>query len=368
MKKLLLAVALSCALQAQVPTTPAVVPHLTFVNNSGLACAGCSLATFAAGTTTPQATYTDSSGMNQNTNPIILGADGGANIWLGTQSYKLVLKDTDGSTVFSVDNVNSSNISTCGSAGAVQSANSGGTGLTCDPTITINTASHTLNIGTLPTGHVTIGALGTPTSWSFDTTSPATALASLGTALFAYPGAGIPNSSGTAWGTSYSASNTIPANFVSTLNQNSTGTAANLSGTPALPNGTTATTQAVADNTTLLATDAFVLANVATTAKTCNANGCYRVETDGTIEAWGTATGCTTSSGQCTASVTFPTTFTTTTNLSIQATCISTSTNCAIAASSVSTTGFVGDVGAVVRVGGSGSDLTAMISWSARGN
>ena len=38
-------------------------------------------------------------------------------------------------------------------------------------------------------------------------------------------------------------------------------TAANLSGTPALPNGTTATTQSVGDNSTKLATTAFVLAN-----------------------------------------------------------------------------------------------------------
>jgi hypothetical protein len=38
-------------------------------------------------------------------------------------------------------------------------------------------------------------------------------------------------------------------------------TAANLSGTPALPNGTTGTTQMVGDNTTKLATDAFVIAN-----------------------------------------------------------------------------------------------------------
>jgi len=46
-----------------------------------------------------------------------------------------------------------------------------------------------------------------------------------------------------------------------TFNQNTSGTAANLSGTPALPNGTTATTQGAADNTTKIATDAFVLAN-----------------------------------------------------------------------------------------------------------
>jgi len=43
-----------------------------------------------------------------------------------------------------------------------------------------------------------------------------------------------------------------------TLNQNTTGTAANLSGTPALPNGTAATTQTTGDNSTKLATTAFV--------------------------------------------------------------------------------------------------------------
>jgi Right handed beta helix region len=56
---------------------------------------------------------------------------------------------------------------------------------------------------------------------------------------------------------------TISAAHVATLNQNTTGTAANLSGTPALPSGTTATTQTAGDNTTKLATDAFVLANAA---------------------------------------------------------------------------------------------------------
>lgn len=48
-----------------------------------------------------------------------------------------------------------------------------------------------------------------------------------------------------------------------TLNQNTTGTAANLSGTPALPSGTTGTSQSVDDNTAKLATDAFVLAQAA---------------------------------------------------------------------------------------------------------
>lgn len=48
-----------------------------------------------------------------------------------------------------------------------------------------------------------------------------------------------------------------------TLNQNTTGTASNLSGTPSLPNGTTATTQTGSDNTTKLATDAFVQTAIA---------------------------------------------------------------------------------------------------------
>lgn len=43
-----------------------------------------------------------------------------------------------------------------------------------------------------------------------------------------------------------------------TFNQSTTGTAANLSGTPALPDGTTATTQSQADNSTKLATTAYV--------------------------------------------------------------------------------------------------------------
>jgi hypothetical protein len=63
-------------------------------------------------------------------------------------------------------------------------------------------------------------------------------------------------------------SGTIGAARVPTLNQSTTGTAANLSGTPALPNGTTATTQTVGDNTTKIATDAFVLANASGSGNT----------------------------------------------------------------------------------------------------
>lgn len=57
---------------------------------------------------------------------------------------------------------------------------------------------------------------------------------------------------------------TVIAADIPTLNQNTSGTAANLSGTPALPNGTTATTQSQADGTTKIATDAYVDTGLAT--------------------------------------------------------------------------------------------------------
>jgi len=90
-----------------------------------------------------------------------------------------------------------------------------------------------------------------------------------------YPAAGIPNSTGAAWTTSYNGSNQIPASIapgtpltaaavdaVGALTNSTSGTAANLSGTPALPNGTTATTQTNGDSTTELANDAFVQAAI----------------------------------------------------------------------------------------------------------
>ena len=50
----------------------------------------------------------------------------------------------------------------------------------------------------------------------------------------------------------------ILSGTVPTWNQNTNGTASNLSGTPAIPNGTTATTQSQADGSTKLATTAYV--------------------------------------------------------------------------------------------------------------
>ncbi len=60
-------------------------------------------------------------------------------------------------------------------------------------------------------------------SWSYSLSNPSTG----GGMVWPVGAAGIPNYTGSsAWGTSYSASNQIPATFVSTLNQSTTGNAA----------------------------------------------------------------------------------------------------------------------------------------------
>lgn len=76
-----------------------------FLDNNGLPLAGGQIFTYAAGTTTPLATYTDESGLTPNTNPVILDASGSANIWIGDDSYKFVLEDSLGNSIKTVDNV-----------------------------------------------------------------------------------------------------------------------------------------------------------------------------------------------------------------------------------------------------------------------
>ena len=80
------------------------------------------LYTYAAGTSTPTATYTDSAGSVQNTNPIVLNSDGRtpSEIWLidGT-AYKFVLKTSAGATIATYDNLSGSLTSTSSAIASV---------------------------------------------------------------------------------------------------------------------------------------------------------------------------------------------------------------------------------------------------------
>jgi hypothetical protein len=79
-----------------------------FFNNSGVPLAGGKLFTYAAGTTTPQVSYTTSAGNVAHSNPIILDSAGrvpSGEIWITSQSYKFVLKDSTDVLIATYDNI-----------------------------------------------------------------------------------------------------------------------------------------------------------------------------------------------------------------------------------------------------------------------
>jgi len=76
-----------------------------FIDAAGIPLAGGFLYTYVAGTTTPQATYTDAAASTPNSNPIVLDSRGEANIWLTGASYKFKLTDANGTEIWTVDNI-----------------------------------------------------------------------------------------------------------------------------------------------------------------------------------------------------------------------------------------------------------------------
>jgi hypothetical protein len=79
-----------------------------FFSNDGLPLNAGKLYTYQAGSTTPLTTYTDSSGLIANTNPIILGTDGRppSTIWLlDGFFYKFVLANSSNVTIQTYDNL-----------------------------------------------------------------------------------------------------------------------------------------------------------------------------------------------------------------------------------------------------------------------
>ena len=79
-----------------------------FFDDSGNPLTGGLLYSYAAGTTTPAATYTDNTGTVLNSNPIVLDSAGRptSQIWLTNfNSYKFVLQNSALVQVWSMDNI-----------------------------------------------------------------------------------------------------------------------------------------------------------------------------------------------------------------------------------------------------------------------
>lgn len=75
-----------------------------YFDSNGDPLAGGKLYTYVAGTTVPIASYSDNSG-TPNTNPVILDADGEADIYLADGSYKIVLTDANDVSQWTRDNI-----------------------------------------------------------------------------------------------------------------------------------------------------------------------------------------------------------------------------------------------------------------------
>ena len=99
-----------------------------FFDSNGVPLAGGRLYTYAAGSTTPETTYTSSTGATANSNPIILNSagrvSGTTEVWLTiTTAYKFVLKTDADVQLWSADD-----ISGIAGVGNPLPVSSGGTG------------------------------------------------------------------------------------------------------------------------------------------------------------------------------------------------------------------------------------------------
>jgi hypothetical protein len=103
-------------------TALATPPKLQFLDANGAPLVGGKLYTYAAGTTTPQVSYTDFGGGTANANPVILNSRGEASVWLGTALYKMALYSATDVLIWTVDNIG-------GFATLAQLAASGGSAL-----------------------------------------------------------------------------------------------------------------------------------------------------------------------------------------------------------------------------------------------
>ena len=133
-------------------TSLSPTPKLQFFDANGAPLAGGLLYTYAAGTTTPLTSYTDSTGVSANTNPIVLDSRGEANVWLEGAIYKFALYTSVGVLIWTVDNINGSTFSVNATGDGTTTAFSVVNGFTA---IYINGVYQNRNTYTVTSGTVT---------------------------------------------------------------------------------------------------------------------------------------------------------------------------------------------------------------------
>jgi len=199
-----------------------------FFSNSGVPLAGGLLYTYAAGTTTPLATYTTAAGTTANSNPIVLNSAGRLSneVWLtSTLTYKFILKDSDGVTIATYDDIpgiGSANGLTSGTSILAGNGSGGFNNVVIGSNLSFvgGTLSATASGGS----GVTSVALTAPAAFTV-TGSPVT---STGTLAIAYSGTPVPVSSGGTGTSSLTANAVVLGNGTSTVQFVAPGTAGNV--------------------------------------------------------------------------------------------------------------------------------------------
>jgi hypothetical protein len=112
-----------------------------FFDNNGIPLAGGKLYAYAAGTTTPQPTYTTFVGNVNHPNPIVLNSAGrvpsGGEVWLDAVRYKFVLETSASVLIATYDNISG--------GGAVIVQNYTGNGATVAYAVTGNVTNVYIN-------------------------------------------------------------------------------------------------------------------------------------------------------------------------------------------------------------------------------
>jgi len=213
-----------------------------FFDNNGAILSGGLLYTYAAGTTTPQTTYTSSGGGTANSNPIVLDSAGrvSGEIWLTSNlSYKFVLNTSLGVTIGTYDNISSVQGSVAADIAALQAA---------DTTFALKGANTDITSLASPA----LGAATATTQTAGDNTTKVATTAFVTTAVLAGAGSDIfsfpnPTVDGSGAMTLPVSTSSVSLSFRSTTA--TSGLATTVTGTPAalvIPNGATlGTTSAV---------------------------------------------------------------------------------------------------------------------------